>query len=65
MLGASRVLRGSRIGTPGRRRSPSRSASDMPSIPWLRTSGLAVAVLCLSACDSDPDTTKLHLASYR
>ncbi|NRD56232.1 hypothetical protein [Corallococcus exiguus] len=32
----------------------------MPSIPWLRASGLAVAVLCLSACDSDSDTTELR-----
>ncbi|WP_375742705.1 hypothetical protein NR800_28025 [Corallococcus interemptor] len=32
----------------------------MPSIPWLRASGLAVAVLCLSACDSGSDTTELR-----
>ncbi|RKH64974.1 hypothetical protein [Corallococcus aberystwythensis] len=32
----------------------------MPSIPWLRTSGLAAAVLCLPACDSNPDTTELR-----
>lgn len=28
----------------------------MPSIPWLRASGLVVAVLCLPACKSDSDT---------
>ncbi|RKH94148.1 hypothetical protein [Corallococcus sp. AB038B] len=32
----------------------------MPSIPWLRASGLAVAVLCLSACKSGSDTTELR-----
>ncbi|WP_147468317.1 MULTISPECIES: hypothetical protein [Corallococcus] len=32
----------------------------MPSIPWLRASGLAVAVLGLPACDSGPDTTELR-----
>ncbi|MHA7627136.1 hypothetical protein [Corallococcus sp. M7] len=32
----------------------------MPSIPWLRASGLAVAVLCLPACDSGSDITELR-----
>ncbi|NOK34286.1 hypothetical protein D7W79_18045 [Corallococcus exercitus] len=32
----------------------------MPSIPWLRASGLAVAVLCLPACDGASDTVELR-----
>ncbi|MBN9681411.1 MULTISPECIES: hypothetical protein [unclassified Corallococcus] len=36
----------------------------MPSIPWLRASGLAVAALCLSACDSGSDTTELRFGIH-
>ncbi|WP_375755628.1 hypothetical protein [Corallococcus exercitus] len=36
----------------------------MPSIPWLRASGLAVAVLCLPACDGDPDTVELRFGIF-